>query len=119
MLTENLRRMHPSSTMIVYKGFQSASAVVGLDKMQKLCRNISVCTDDGTLGEKGFVTQIFQKDIKQYLPERTSIYACGPGAMLKSLAKILIKENLAFRCRWRADGLRRWRLYGLRGCCKG
>ena len=37
MLTENLRRTHPSSTMIVYKGFQSASAVVGLDK----CRNFA------------------------------------------------------------------------------
>ena len=95
MLTENLRRTHPSSTMIVYKGFQSASAVVGLDKMRKLCRNISVCTDDGTLGEKGFVTQIFQKDIKQYPPERTSIYACGPGAMLKSLAKILNKSKFS------------------------
>ncbi|MFZ1037955.1 MAG: hypothetical protein WAN57_12180, partial [Smithella sp.] len=76
-------------------GFQSASAVVGLDKMRKLCRNISVCTDDGTLGEKGFVTQIFQKDIKQYPPERTSIYACGPHAMLKSLAKILNKSKFS------------------------
>ena len=53
--------------MIVYKGFQSASAVVGLDKMQKLCRNISVCTDDGTLGEKGFVTQYFSKRHEEIL----------------------------------------------------
>ncbi|HUN53986.1 MAG TPA: dihydroorotate dehydrogenase electron transfer subunit [Smithella sp.] len=95
MLTENLRRTHPLSNMMIYNGFQNASAVVGLDNMRRLCRNISVCTDDGTMGEKGFVTQIFQKDIKQYVPENTSIYACGPGAMLKSLAKILNKSKFS------------------------
>jgi dihydroorotate dehydrogenase electron transfer subunit len=80
-----------SSAMTVYLGFQGASAVVGLDKMQKLCSNITVCTDDGTLEEKGLVTQVFQKDMKKFTPDDTSIYACGPKEMLKSLAKILNK----------------------------
>ena len=70
--------------------------MVGLDKMKKLCRDITVCTDDGTLGEKGFVTQIFQKDMKKFSPDNTSIYACGPKEMLKSLAKILNKSK--FNC---------------------
>ncbi|MGP8154489.1 MAG: dihydroorotate dehydrogenase electron transfer subunit [Smithella sp.] len=96
MLTENLHRSRPSSKMIVYKGFQSASAVVGLDKLQKLCHNITLCTDDGTLGEKGLVTQTFQKDIKNFPPDNTSIYACGPKAMLRTLAKILNKSK--FNC---------------------
>ena len=70
--------------------------MVGLDKLKKLCRNITVCTDNGTLGEKGFVTQIFQKDMKKFSPDNTSIYACGPKEMLKSLAKILNKSK--FNC---------------------
>jgi dihydroorotate dehydrogenase electron transfer subunit len=96
MLTETLRLTHPSSNMIIYKGFQSASEVVGLDRLQKICRNISVCTDDGSLGEKGFVTQIFQKDLKKLSPEKTSIYACGPVPMLKAIATILNKTK--FNC---------------------
>ncbi|PKN50781.1 MAG: dihydroorotate dehydrogenase electron transfer subunit [Deltaproteobacteria bacterium HGW-Deltaproteobacteria-13] len=98
LLIEYLRQRDDcsSSEMIIYPGFQSASAVIGLDKMQKLCRNITVCTDDGTLGNKGFVTQIFQKDMKKYTPENTSLYACGPKEMLKALAKIL--HNTKFDC---------------------
>jgi dihydroorotate dehydrogenase electron transfer subunit len=84
------------SEMTVYLGFQGASAVVGLDKLKRLCRNIAVCTDDGTLGTKGFVTQIFQKDMKKFSSDNTSIYVCGPKEMLKSLAKILNKSK--FNC---------------------
>jgi dihydroorotate dehydrogenase electron transfer subunit len=84
------------SAMTVYLGFQGSSAVVGLDKMKKLCRDITVCTDDGTVGEKGFVTHIFQNDMKKFSPDNTSIYACGPKEMLKSLAKIFNKSK--FNC---------------------
>jgi dihydroorotate dehydrogenase electron transfer subunit len=75
--------------MIFYLGAQTAEAVVGLDRIQKLCYNITVCTDDGSLGAKALVTRIFQKDIKRYSPSDTIIYACGPNAMLQSLSTIL------------------------------
>ena len=94
LLTESLcRRVSSSSTMNIYLGFQGASAAVGLDKLKKLCRNVTVCTDDGSLGEKGFVTQIFEKDMKKFAADDTSIYACGPKAMLRSLSKILNKNK--------------------------
>jgi dihydroorotate dehydrogenase electron transfer subunit len=94
MLIQSLRcRDDCSSEMVIYPGFQSAAAVVGLDKMKKLCRDVTVCTDDGTLGKKGFVTQIFQKDMNKFTPENTSIFACGPREMLKTLAKILNKSK--------------------------
>jgi len=91
LLTEHLCRdkCFAQSAMTFYLGAKTAKAVVGLDKLQKLCYNINVCTDDGTLGKKGLVTQVFQKDIKKYLPENTAVYACGPKEMLQSLAKIL------------------------------
>ena len=75
--------------MTFYLGAQTAEAVVGLDRIQKLCYNITVCTDDGSLGAKALVTRIFQKDIKRYSPSDTIIYACGPKAMLQSLSTIL------------------------------
>jgi dihydroorotate dehydrogenase electron transfer subunit len=97
LLIENLCRRSDCSpsAMTVYLGFQGASAVVGLDKLKKLCRNITVCTDNGTVGRKGLVTQIFQKDMKKFSSDNTSIYACGPKEMLKSLAKILNKSKFS------------------------
>ncbi len=95
MLMENLRQTarHASAVTMMYTGFQNRDAVVGLDKMRGICRDVNVCTDDGTLGNKGFVTQHFQKDLKKFIPEKTSIYACGPREMLKALATILNKSK--------------------------
>ena len=83
------------SVMTLYMGAQRAAAIVGLDKLQKLCRNINVCTDDGTIGIKSLVTQSFQKDMKKFTPANTAIYACGPKEMLKALAKILNKSKFS------------------------
>ncbi len=98
LLIETLTRETDCSlpSLIMYPGFQSVSAVVGLEKMNKICHEIHVCTDDGTLGKKGFVTQIFQKDIMKFKPEETSVFACGPRGMLKALAKVLGKDG--YRC---------------------
>ncbi len=97
LLIEHLSRRSDLSlsAMILYMGAQSAAAIVGLDKLQKLCHNINVCTDDGTIGIKSLVTQSFQKDMKKFTSDNTSIYACGPKAMLKSLAKILNKNKFS------------------------
>jgi dihydroorotate dehydrogenase electron transfer subunit len=98
MLIETLRMREnfSSSEMVMYPGFQSISAVVGLERMNKLCRDVHVCTDDGTIGEKGFVTQIFKKDLEIFKPEETSMFACGPRGMIKALANVLNPSN--FNC---------------------
>ncbi len=93
LLIENLCRRFPSSLMTLYFGAQRASAVIGLNKLQKMCRLVNICTDDGSLGEKNLVTRVFQKDIKKFLPEDTSIYACGPKEMLVALGKIFSKNE--------------------------
>lgn len=47
--------------------------------------NLYFATEDGSLGEKGFVTQhsVFTENLKLY----DRIYACGPDAMMKAIAK--------------------------------
>ena len=60
-------------------------AVVG--RFQEACEETYLCTDDGTLGRRGFVDaqvrEILTKD-KTF----TDILACGPKPMLKSVAKV-------------------------------
>ena len=47
--------------------------------------NMYFTTEDGSLGEKGYVTQhsVFQNNISSF----DKIYACGPDAMMKSVAR--------------------------------
>ena len=54
--------------------------------------NLYFTTVDGSLGEKGFVTQhsVFQNSLTKY----DKIYACGPDAMMKAVAKEAQKANV-------------------------
>jgi len=54
--------------------------------------NLYFTTEDGSLGEKGFVTQhsVFQNNLIKY----DKIYACGPDAMMKAVAKEAKKANV-------------------------
>jgi len=54
--------------------------------------NFYFTTEDGSLGEKGFVTQhsVFQNKLKTF----DKIYACGPDAMMKAIAKEAKKNNI-------------------------
>lgn len=47
--------------------------------------NMYFVTEDGSLGEKGFVTQhsLFKNQLRSY----NKIYACGPDGMMKAVAK--------------------------------
>ncbi len=98
LLAKQLYRSGCSSkeSMSFYLGAKTADAIVGLDKLQKLCYNINVRTDDGSFGRKGLVTEAFQKDMKKYSATDTMIYACGPKAMVKALSKIL--TGTKFHC---------------------
>lgn len=57
------------------------------------------CTDDGSYGEKGVTTDIFQKLIKDYTLEQlknTIVYSCGPEIMLFKLFQICVKHDIEF-----------------------
>lgn len=51
---------------------------------QKL--NIIITTDDGSYGEKGFVTNIFERELASN--KYKMIYACGPEPMLAKVAQL-------------------------------
>ncbi len=54
--------------------------------------NLYFTAEDGSIGEKGFVTQhsVFQNKLKNY----DKIYACGPDAMMKAIATEAKKANV-------------------------
>jgi dihydroorotate dehydrogenase electron transfer subunit len=73
-------------------GFRDASAVCLLKEMEDLGCPVELCTDDGSKGRKGRVTE----HLEPLLAPGCSILACGPNPMFTSLAKFL--EGRAVPC---------------------
>jgi dihydroorotate dehydrogenase electron transfer subunit len=49
-------------------------------------RNVSVATDDGTLGHHGTVVDLLERTLTEKKPERPKIFGCGPTPMLRALS---------------------------------
>lgn len=53
--------------------------------------NVNISTEDGSLGQKGFVTQ---HELMYQLEEYDVIYTCGPEPMMKAVAKKAIEAKV-------------------------
>ena len=65
---------------IVILGFNSKDDIFYKEEFEKLGVKVHISTVDGSIGTKGFVTDIM-KEIKDF----TYFYACGPMVMLKAV----------------------------------
>ena len=70
-------------------GGKSQSDLIRLDDYRKLGETF-VTTEDGSLGEKGFVTMhsVWQKE------NFDKVYVCGPKPMMKAVAKLTAEKNV-------------------------
>ena len=67
---------------VVVMGFQSAEDVFYVREFEELGCQVEVATVDGTMGTKGFVTDVIREKGLEY----TDFCACGPIPMLKALS---------------------------------
>ncbi len=74
----------PVENVDVLLGARSAADHIDVKHYSEYA-NLHYASEDGSLGEKGFVTQhsVFTKSLGSY----NKIYACGPDAMMKAIAK--------------------------------
>lgn len=56
-------------------------------------KNVTEASDDGSLGFKGNVVQLLEKNLEQLKSQKIKIFACGPTAMLRALKDFCIKHN--------------------------
>ena len=73
-------------------GFRDASVCILEEDFKAHCTQTMLYTDNGTKGEKGFVTDGLAKLIEQQAPE--VIYACGPEIMLKKIIAMADEHNI-------------------------
>ena len=58
---------------------------------------VHFCTDDGSYGEKGFTTEIFESLIKNMNREElqnTTVFTCGPEIMMQKLLHICLEKKI-------------------------
>ena len=69
-------------------GARSKDLLILADELQPLCHNVEICTDDGSAGFKGFVTQRLAQMIDGEGPGRPDhVVAIGPMAMMRAVAE--------------------------------
>lgn len=73
---------------IVILGFNAKNEAFYIEEFEQLGVKTLVATADGSLGTKGFVT-----DIVKGISEYTYFYTCGPEPMLKALADCTITSG--------------------------
>lgn len=79
-------------TAAVITGFRTKALSILSDDFINTGARLTECTDDGTLGRKGFVTDALLEEIKNNKPKK--VYACGPMIMLKSISEICEKNDI-------------------------
>jgi len=69
-------------------GARTRELLILADELRPLCHNVEVCTDDGSAGFKGFVTQRLAQLIAGDGPGRPDhVVAIGPMAMMRAVAE--------------------------------
>lgn len=69
-------------------GARSKDLLILANELQPLCHNVEICTDDGSAGFKGFVTQRLAQMIDGDGPGRPDhVIAIGPMAMMRAVAE--------------------------------
>lgn len=56
--------------------------------------NLQCATDDGSLGFKGNVVDLFKSNFAQYDKKSIKVFACGPSVMLRALQEFALMENI-------------------------
>lgn len=82
-VVENYPDIHFSG----FLGFRSREYSYQADVFKQHCDHIFLATDDGSLGEKGLITNILARELKIHQPDLLLI--CGPSIMAKAVKNIV------------------------------
>jgi NAD(P)H-flavin reductase len=74
-------------------GFRTKKLIFWEDKFRACCDELIMCTDDGSVGIKGFVSDGIKRAIAAH-PDIDEVVAIGPPVMMKSCAEVTRPHNI-------------------------
>ena len=77
----------------VAQGAPSSERLVARGLFESVARRVEVATDDGSAGERGFVTVVSERLIERDRPD--VVYVCGPEVMARAVAAQAAKASVA------------------------
>ena len=75
-------------------GAKTQSYLIMKQEMESFSKKTFICTDDGTEGHHGFVTQILQKELEENAANYEMVIAIGPVVMMEACCKITKTFNM-------------------------
>jgi dihydroorotate dehydrogenase electron transfer subunit len=95
-LADRLIKMKRNRTAVPPRlliGAGSKKELLGLREFKEMGLRVQVVTEDGSLGQKGLVTDLLKGKSAKRL-DRPLIYTCGPPGMLRAVASWAVRENI-------------------------
>lgn len=82
--------------LYLFYGAKNKSAFLLLDEIEKRIKNLYLVTEEGDLGEKGFLSHIVEAHLTTDLSEKkfNTIFCCGPEIMLQNIFQISEKLHI-------------------------
>ncbi len=77
-----------SPELIFLMGAKSKEKIMGVGECRKWGIEVQVATEDGSLGLKGMVTDLLERELMTGQHASTALYACGPNPMLIQIAQV-------------------------------
>jgi len=89
MLAQELCESHD---VTFFYGARNAAELFCRDDIQAFRGRTVFCTDDGSFGRKGVVTEVLKRQLSRIRP---TLYACGPKGMLAAVQELSRDQDLA------------------------
>src|SRR5262249_6836615 len=86
-------QMRDRSNVTVINGARTRNLLVGVNEFAELGVDLRFTTDDGSLGQKGIVTDALVQILEEHSGP-VHIYTCGPTGMLRAVADIANARNI-------------------------
>lgn len=95
-LCEELAASGADSQLFFGAANEQAATGCGLEDFRKLDLPLILTTDDGSVGERGFVTEPLERYLLANGGASATIYACGPWVMMRRVAELAAQHKV--RC---------------------
>jgi dihydroorotate dehydrogenase electron transfer subunit len=95
LFTHLIKRSHKNK-LTFFLGAKSKTKLLYAEKLKSSGARLIIATDDGSVGRKGLVTEVFLNEIKKrkYDLQKLAVYSCGPQMMLKRMSEITKRFDL-------------------------